>query len=255
MGLAGKQLVINKLAQLKAEYKPQVVVAQAENVTNGKGCSLTDYLDLKSAGVDFMTGGNWSLWDETIIPALNDLSQPIIRPANLPLASPGLDYKYLETSFGPILFVSLLGQIVGRFAEAENQNPLLKIDQILADNQLTKLIIVNFHGDFSSEKVVIGHYLDSKVSMVVGDHWHVPTNDGRILAGGTAHITDVGMVGTLNSSLGIKKEIIIDRWRNNQKNNNQLENNGPFQLNGFLVDIDKTSGLASYCQSVNKIYN
>ena len=113
MGTLGVQVVSNVLRNLKSEENIDVVVAQAENVTDGKGISSEDLKKLKELGIDFFTGGNWTLYLTDIEYALNDPNEPIIRPANYPEGTAGLGYKYLNTKDGPILFISLLGQIVG----------------------------------------------------------------------------------------------------------------------------------------------
>jgi len=149
----------------------------------------------------------------------------------------------------------LLGQIVGRDADMVLDNPLKVIDKILDDTKHVKYIarIVNFHGDYSSEKRVIGYYLDGKVTAVIGDHWHVPTADAFVLPKGTAHITDVGMCGALHSSLGIKLDTIIARWRDGIINRNQLENEGPLQFNAVLIESDNSTGLARNITHIQKI--
>jgi calcineurin-like phosphoesterase len=113
--------------------------------------------------------------------------------------------------------------------------------------------IVNFHADWSSEKRVIGYYLDGKVSAVIGDHWHVPTADAMVLPKGTAHITDVGMVGTLHSSLGVSLGTIVDRWRNGVINRNDIAEGGPYQFNAVLVTINPKNGQARSIEPVQKI--
>src|SRR5689334_17831576 len=109
MGEPGLRLIERELSALRSELSVDVVVAQAENVTNGKGVSLADVWRLKKAGVDFCTGGNWSLHEEEIIQAMNDPAQPIVRPANYPEGTPGLGYKYIKTATGSVLVISLLG--------------------------------------------------------------------------------------------------------------------------------------------------
>ena len=133
----------------------------------------------------------------------------------------------------------------------------MTVDEILlAQSSVEKAaVIVNFHGDYSSEKVVIGHYLDGRVSAVIGDHWHVPTADGRILPGGTAHQTDAGMVGILNASLGVDVSVIIDRWRDNKMVPNRLAQTGPLQFNGFIFEVDTNTHLAVTAKSINLTYN
>lgn len=253
MGEVGLAVVEQVLPRLRSERKLDLVLAQAENVTEGRGISLADFARLKKAGVDFCTGGNWSLWREEIIPSLADPSQPIIRPANYPSGTPGLGYKYASAASGRVLVASLLGQVVGRDASKRMDNPLKIIDEILEQESASDKLatIVNFHGDYSSEKVVIGHYLDGRVTAVIGDHWHVPTADARILPGGTAHITDVGMCGALDSSLGVKFSSVIPRWRDGIKTRNELEVSGPRQFNAVLIESDDQTGKAKSIESIN----
>jgi hypothetical protein len=255
MGDMGLQLVEQLLPKLRTELQVDLVVAQAENVSEGKGITLTDFERLKRAGVDFCSGGNWSAHREEITPALDDPDQPIIRPANYPEGTPGQGFKYVETGQGKVLVVSLLGHIVGKDASRPVDNPLQIIDQILESQADTKKVatVVNFHGDYSSEKVVIGHYLDGRVTLVVGDHWHVQTADAQVLPGGTAHITDVGMCGSLDSSLGVTLESIIPRWRDGRKTRNILATTGRQQFNAVLVDNDSRTGLAKSVRTIRQV--
>lgn len=256
MGESGLQLVERELAGIRHDLNIDVVIAQAENLSDGKGIRVNDFERVQAAGVDFCTGGNHSFFREEIFPLLTDPDEPIIRPANYPDDMPGLGYKYLNTKAGSILVVSLLGQVVGRDADLQLKNPLRLIDQILEQEKDAKRMatVVNFHGDYSSEKVVIGHYLDGRVTMIVGDHWHVPTADARIQPKGTAHMTDVGMVGPLDSSLGVAFDSIIPRWRDGVQTRNVLEVKGPMQLNGLLVTVDENTGLATRAEYIRKIY-
>jgi len=255
MGEPGVQTIERVLPNLRQDKDIDFVVAQAENVSEGKGITLADFSRLRKAGVDFCTGGNWSLHREEILPVLSDPAQPIVRPANYPVGTPGRGYKYAETSKGKVLVVSLLGKIVGRDSDKEVDNPLLAIDKILESeaDQPKVATVVNFHGDFSSEKIVIGHYLDGRVTAVVGDHWHVPTADARILPDGTAHQTDVGMVGILNSSLGVTYGSIITRWRDSKQTKNILETEGPCQFNALFVKSDDKTGLVKFTEAINLV--
>lgn len=256
MAEPGLKLLERELAAIRHEYEVDVVVAQAENVSDGKGVRIADFERMQAAGVDFCTGGNHTFFRDEIYPYLTDPDEPIVRPANYPDTMPGIGYKYVETLAGSVLVISLLGQVVGRDADLQLKNPLQLIDTILEQEKDVSrtATVVNFHGDFSSEKVVIGHYLDGRVSMVVGDHWHVPTADARVLPGGTAHMTDVGMTGVLNSSLGVAYESIIPRWRDGVQTRNVMETNGPLQINGLLATIDENTGLATRAEFIRKIY-
>lgn len=257
MAEPGLELLERELPALKKELGVDVIVAQAENLSSGKGIRRADFERLLQAGVDFCTGGNHTFHRDEIYSYLNLASRPIVRPANYPDTMPGAGYKYLKTAKGDILVVSLLGQIVGKDADLPVKNPLQTIDAILEKEKHTPKVatIVNFHGDFSSEKVVIGAFLDGRVSMVVGDHWYVPTGDARVLPGGTAHMTDVGMCGVVNSSLGVTYGSIIPRWRDGTVNRNVIETKGPFQMNGLLADIDELTGLATNAQAFRRLFS
>ncbi len=186
---------------------------------------------------------------------MNDPQQPVIRPANYPEGTAGRGWKYVETKHGKVLVVSLLGSIVGKDATRPMDNPLKIIDAILEENNNVPKVatVVNFHGDYSSEKLVIGQYLDGRVTAVIGDHWHIPTADAKVLSGGTAHITDVGMCGTVNSSLGVETNIIISRWRDGKVRKNELETTGPLQFNAVLIESDNSTGLANSIKQIQII--
>ena len=255
MGETGVEVVESVLPELRRGQQIDLVVAQVENVTEGKGIIPEDFKRLQNAGVDFGTGGNWSLFRPEIIELANNPEQPIIRPANYPEGTAGLGYKYVSTSKGKVLVVSLLGQIVGKDADKPVDNPLKVIDRILKQEASNEKVatIVNFHGDYSSEKVVIGHYLDGRVTAVIGDHWHIPTADARVLPEGTAHITDVGMCGALDASLGVTYQSVIPRWRDEKQTRNVLETEGRRQFNAVLVKSNEL-GLATEITQIKKIF-
>jgi metallophosphoesterase (TIGR00282 family) len=252
MGQYGIETIRQLLPDVRKEYAVDVVVAQAENVSNGKGMNVADYQTLRALGVDGFTGGNHTVADKEIFSLLSDANAPVTGPANMH-DCPGPGFKYVGTGDKKVLIVSLLGQIVGRDAEKPTDNPLQMIDGILEDqkNVARAATIVNFHGDFSSEKVVIGHYLDGRVTAIVGDHWHVPTADARVLPGGTAHMTDVGMCGALDSSLGVTYESIVPRWLDGTQTKNVLATSGKRQFNGLLVTVSST-GLAEKALHIQK---
>jgi 2',3'-cyclic-nucleotide 2'-phosphodiesterase len=251
MGEPGVHVVERVLPQLKRDRQIDLVVAQAENVSDGKGITPEDFARLRRIGVDFCTGGNWSVYRPETFPALSDPNQPIIRPANYPEGTPGLGYKYISTPAGKVLVISLLGQIVGRDATKPMDNPLQVVDKILAQEMQSDHVatVVNFHGDYSSEKRVIGYYLDGRVAAVIGDHWHVATADAMVLPHGTAHITDVGMCGALDSSLGVKLDVIIRRWQTGQVSRNELETTGRMQFNAVYIQVDD-DGLATSIEHI-----
>lgn len=252
MADAGKQVVADLLPGLIDEHTPDVVVAQGENVTDGRGMSTSDMDYLIRLGINFFTGGNWTGYLDDIHPRLSDASSPVIGPANF-TGCPGPGFKYLDTPAGKVLFVSLLGQVVGK-PLPETHNPLHTIDQILEEElakQTPDAIVVNFHGDYSSEKRIIGYYLDGRVSMVVGDHWHVPTADAMVLPKGTAHVSDVGMCGSLHNSLGVSLDSVIPRWKDGKQTRNVQDDAKPWQLNAVLVEIE--NGLAQGITQIQRV--
>jgi len=255
MGRPGRNTVKHFLPGLISDYGIDFVAAQGENLSAGKGLQVKTVGDMLASGIDFFTGGDWTLHRPEIYPWLNDPQKPVVRPANYPEGTPGRQYKIADTPYGRILFVSLLGQTVGYRAPADLQNPLATIDRILEETKNERLIarIVNFHGDFSSEKLVVGQYLDGRVTAVIGDHWHVPTADAQLLPSGTAHITDVGMVGSRDSSLGIKSSVIIQRWLTGAHSRNELETTGAMQLCGLLMDINTATAQVSHLEQIIKI--
>lgn len=256
MAEPGIQVVEQVLPRLRREKQIDFVVAQAENLSDGKGIRQQDFARLRKVGVDFCSGGNHTFHREEIFPMLVDESQPIIRPANYPDRYPGRGYKYATTPKGKVLVISLLGKIVGKDADLVIDNPLQTIDRILDQEKDTPKVatVVNFHGDFSSEKMIIGYYLDGKVSAVIGDHWHVPSADAEVLPQGTAHITDVGMCGSLDSSLGVTFDSLIPRWHDGKVTHNVIETKGRMQLNALLMDIDEQTGLATSAEHIRQVF-
>lgn len=252
MGGAGKRVVAQVLPDFIKEQKVDFTIAQAENVAEGKSPRPRDIEEMKDAGIDFFTGGNHSFTNKETSELYNQKHSPLIRPANVE-DKEGDGWKIIDTHGQKIFIASILGQVVG-VQRVEATNPLDKIDEIFEGlDDSIKIRIVNFHGDFSSEKRVFGYYLDGRVSAVIGDHWHVPTADAMILPEGTAHITDVGMCGSLHSSLGVKTSVIIDRWKHKSSNKNELEDSGPLQFNAVIIEIDESTGLARSIEHVQRI--
>lgn len=256
MAAIGMRAVEAVLPRLTSEHGIDFVVAQAENVSEGKGLSVADYERLRAAGVHAFTGGNHTPSRSESTALLEDMATPVVGPANM-VDCPGPGYKLVNTPKGGVLVVSLLGSIVGKHADVPVENPLKKIDEILAvvprDSYVAS--VVNLHGDFSSEKVVFGHYLDGRMSLVVGDHWHVPTADAQVLPKGTAHITDVGMCGSLDSSLGVTFDSIIPRWRDGYVTRNVLEQGGRQQFCAVLAEVDETTGRARSIVQIREVWS
>jgi metallophosphoesterase (TIGR00282 family) len=253
MGIMAVERVLSNLID---SQQIDFVVAQAENVTEGKGLVVADYERLKTAGVQAFSGGNHSPSQPESTALLEDEAAPVVGPANMP-DCPGPGYKLVTSEKGGVLIVSLLGSIVGKHADVPTENPLKKFDEILSVVPRENYVacVVNLHGDFSSEKVVFGHYVDGRVSLAVGDHWHVPTADAQVLPKGTAHITDVGMCGSLDSSLGVTFDSIIPRWRDGYVTRNVLETKGRMQFCAVLVEVDEATGRARSIKQIREVWD
>lgn len=241
----GRRLIQKVLPELKKELGVDFVIANGENVTTGHGLTVGAVEEMLAAGVDFFTTGNHVWRKPEFMPDLENPKTPVIRPANYLAGTPGRGYEYVKTPVGEILVVNLLGTegisaYSGRQGkEYKIESPFITVDRILAEAEKKKpyATIVDIHAEWTSEKVALGHYLDGKVSAVLGTHTHVPTADTRILPGGTAYVTDVGMTGPLNSVIGIRTDIIIDRFKGGVPQRFEVAD-GDGVLNAILLTLD-----------------
>ena len=252
MGRPGRKVLAKVLPALRIKHDIDVVIAQAENVSHGKGMSLRHYSELEECGVDCFSGGNHTFERTDTMQLVVSSSAPVTAPANVVGDAFG-NYKiFTSRSKQKVAILSLLGYTIPNGYDEHTKNPLLVVDTILPKifQHKPDAVIVNIHGDVSSEKIMMGHYLDGKVTAVVGDHWHVPAADARVLPKGTAHITDVGMCGALNSSLGVDIDMAIARWRGEHVKNRMAEG-GPLQFNAVLVKTIQNSLLA---ESIERVY-
>lgn len=252
MGKSGRKIVERFLPGLIIQYNIDVVVGQAENVTHGKGMSARHYAELQEAGIHAFSGGNHSFERADTIAMAKDPSIPVVVPANQE-GQLYLNHKLVPIGNKTIAIASLLGYTIPNGYDDTIKNPLATIDELLPilHKASPDAIIINIHSDLSSEKVMMGHYLDGKATVIVGDHWHIPTADARLLPNGSAYITDVGMCGALNSSLGVDVNIAIRKWRG-EKLRNKLDEGNELQCNGTLVTVDDTTKKPIAIQQIQK---
>lgn len=235
IGEVGRETVKKVLPKLKEKYQIDFVIANGEHLSERVGVEKAKIIEMRSAGVDFFTTGN-HVWREKEF--LNEISQkgmPIVRPANFLSKYPGHGYQTVTTPFGKILIINLLGK------EGINEkvsNPFKKVTEIIQNQNDHLISVLDFHAEMTSEKVAMGTYLDGKISAVLGTHTHVPTADAKILPGGTAHVSDVGMTGPKNSVLGVKSEIIVERFLKGSAGKFEIAE-GPGVFNSVLVTFDE----------------
>lgn len=237
IGAVGREVVRRVLPGIRSRYKIDFVIANGEHLSERVGIEADKIFEVKKDGVDFFTSGNHVWRRQEFAEEINKKGMPIIRPANFLAKSPGHGFKIVKTDIGRILIVNLLGK---EGIKERVINPFKKISGILESQKGYDFAIIDFHAEMSSEKVAMGYHLDGKVAAVFGTHTHVPTADTRILPQGTAFVSDVGMVGPLNSVLGVKSEIIIDRFLRGSGKKFELAD-GPGVFNSVLVELDKNN--------------
>ena len=237
VGRPGRRAIEALLPDLRDELHLDLVLANGENTASGFGITLDTANELLSSGVDIITSGN-HIWDQReIIPHLES-TLPILRPLNYPPDTPGRGY--LRT--GNALIVNLIGRLfVGTF-----DCPFRAIDKLLKElPDPPKVIVVDFHAEATSEKEAMGWFLDGRVSAMVGTHTHVPTADARILPKGTAYVSDLGMVGALNSVIGAETEEALARFVTQMPQRLRIPTKGPLRFNSVLVEVDEATGKAT----------
>ena len=249
VGKPGRQSMARELPNLIEKKEADIVIANGENITGGIGISPKNCNDLFEMGVDIVTSGNHIFKKKEIYEYLNEEPR-LIRPANYPPGVPGNGFFIgsIEKTFDKKVAVINIG---GRIFVENYDCPFRAMDQILEQiAKKTSIIIVDFHAEATSEKVAMGWYLDGKVSAVIGTHTHIQTADERVLPGGTAYITDAGMVGSRNSVIGVNKENIIQRFKTLMPQKFTVASDDDW-INGVLVDIDNKSGRALRIERIN----
>ncbi len=237
VGTVGCNFLRKTLPNFKKLKGIDLVICNGENSADGNGVLPVSADHLFTSGVDVITLGNHSFQRKEIYPYLDD-NEFIVRPCNFPSPStPGRGYCTVDMGRTSVTVINVMGQ---EFIDIRCENPYYSIDEILKKVD-SKIIIVDMHAETTSEKKAMGYYLDSRVSVFFGTHTHVQTADECVLKGGTGYITDVGMTGPVESVLGVKKEIIINRFKT--KLPERFENaEGPCMLNCVLFDVDEKTG-------------
>ena len=211
VGGVGMRALLARLPELREEHRPDVVVVNAENAAAGAGTSPRQARDLLDAGVDVLTGGNHTLQKQEILPLL-ETEPRVLRPANIAVRAPGRGIVTVATPAGPVSVVNVMGSV---FLQAA-QSPFAIIDGLVEEARRgAATILVDVHAEATSEKIALGHHLAGRVTAVVGTHTHVQTADARVLAGGTAYVTDLGMTGPHDSVIGVRTEIVLRRFLTN----------------------------------------
>jgi hypothetical protein len=244
VGKPGRRAVSQHLPALVGQRKIDLTIANAENAAGGFGLTPSVLEQLFELGIDVLTSGN-HIWDKREVMEVIETERRLLRPANYPPAQPGFGSIVTETPAGvPVAVLNLSGRVfMGHydcpFRTAEALIPKLA--------QEARIIIVDMHAEATSEKQAMGYFLDGRVSAVIGTHTHVQTADERILPGGTAYITDVGMTGPTESVIGVAKKAALQRFLTLQPQ--KLETaSGPAQFCACILEVDETTGRATHLE-------
>lgn len=251
-GRPGRRAVNAFVKDIRAKEGIDVVITNVENVAHGRGATPETVNELMGSGVDFMTAGN-HIWRRDDFYELLSGDYPIIRAVNYPDDIPGKGFGEVDLgSKGKLLVISVMGW--AGMNERTITEPFRRMDEFLKGINTDDYagILVDFHAEMTAEKVSFGLYLDGRVSAVLGTHTHVPTADERLLQKGSAFITDVGMVGPLDSSLWVKKEIVFQQNMFPYSPRYEIEEEGSVRFDAVIVEIDSATSAKSI-RRINKV--
>jgi metallophosphoesterase (TIGR00282 family) len=249
VGRAGRDAIKTHLPQLRRDLAIDVAIVNGENAAHGFGINERLAAELYEAGADVLTTGN-HVWDQRELIQQIERDPKLLRPANFPAGTPG-NGVYLHQIGGQrsVLVVNLMGRL---FMDALD-DPFACLEALLRLYRMGReatAIVVDFHGEATSEKMAMGHFADGRVSAVLGTHTHVPTADHQVLPGGTAYISDLGMCGDYDSVIGLQKEPSVRRFVTKMPGEKPKPAEGEATLSGAFLVIDDTTGLARRIEPV-----
>lgn len=247
VGRPGRQVVHQRLGGLVREHKVDLVIANAENIAGGSGITTNLFHKLRAYGVDVVTLGDHVYKKIDIVPTL-ETSERIVRPANLAAGAAGRTFTVVKTNSGVNVAVfCVLGRI---FMNLPCDDPFAAADRVLQQlPRHVRVCVCDIHAEASSEKVALGHYLDGRCSLMFGTHTHIPSADAKILAGGSAFISDLGMCGPYDSVLGRRKDRVVKFMTTNMPQPFDVAT-GDVRLCAALAEVDPETGRAISIQRI-----
>ena len=247
VGRPGRDLIRKGLPSLIERYDIDLVVANAENAAAGRGITREIGDQLLNWGVDVMTSGN-HIWAQREAVDYIGAEARLLRPANFPAGAPGHGSYLARTQGGrPVGVINVMGRVFMQ----ELDNPFSRVlEEIETLRSRTRVILVDFHAEATSEKMAMGWHLDGKVTAVIGTHTHVQTADEQILPGGTAYLTDAGMTGPHDGVIGVEKAAVIEKFRLGMPVRMETASGNP-RLNGIVIVADETTGRATSVQRIS----
>ena len=251
IGSIGRRGVIAALPELRAQYAPDCVIANVENLAHGSGITAKTLLELDAANIDAYTSGNHVWQNQSGLSCFEDprWKERLIRPANVDPKREGRGFMVLEHKTVKIAVTNFLGQL---FMKDDASSPFLSFDRIYEANKNVDIFLVDIHTETTSEKEAFGHYVDGRATAVFGTHTHVPTADQKILPGGTAYVTDVGRNGALDSVNGFEKLGAIKTFLDG-KRTHDIPEHGEVEINCVLLTFDLQTKKAVSLDRIRKI--
>jgi metallophosphoesterase (TIGR00282 family) len=239
-GEPGRAAVQKLLPRLRQEHRIDLTVVNVENAAAGAGVTPQIARSFLDWGVDVMTTGN-HVWDKREIIEYIAKENLLLRPANFPAGTPGTGYVTVKAGPHKVAVLNLMGRIFMNPIDC----PFRKADEVVPElRRETPIVLVDMHAEATSESVAMGWYLDGRVTAVVGTHRHVQTADERVLPGGTAYITDLGMTGPIDSVIGVDRHIILQRFLTQMPIRFEPAK-GPAALHGVVIAVDPDTGRAT----------
>ena len=257
VGKIGRNAIKQELPRLKKKYKPDIVIANAENLAHGIGATQKTIDEMKTAGIDMFTSGN-HIWEKAGSEAmLEDEHNNLIRPANYPSKMPGRGQWEIKLGENKLIVVNLMGRVFYDYGERKREvlhDPFKTLEKIIATDRRV-IYLVDFHAEATSEKVALANYFDGRVAAVIGTHTHVQTADERILAKGTAFISDGGMVGYADSVIGADKQQIYNLFLKigQTSKKHDVPAVGEAVLNAIYLELDAKTGQAKKIERINEL--
>lgn len=252
VGAAGRAIFQKHIDKIKKAHNINAVIVNGENCAHGRGITSKNVRFFKHNGVDVVTSGN-HIWRHKEIYTYLDEHDDLLRPANFPVGVPGVGVTTFMVEGHRIGIINLQGRV---FMKELIDCPFFKADAIVEKlKEKTNIIFIDFHAETTAEKMAMSFFLEGRVSGIVGTHTHVQTADERILPGGTAHITDLGMCGSLNSMLGMKKEPIIHNFLTALPVKFNPDTATPIVMSGAWIEVDTDSGKATHIERIRIVDN
>lgn len=250
IGITGRFALNRYLDNIKKEHNIDFVIANGENVANGIGITRDTAKELFLSGVDVITTGN-HVWNNKDVFAIIVGEHRLLRPYNYPNQSPGLGYYIYDMLGVKIAVLNMMGRTFMDPIDCPFQKAQIAIKHI---KERTDIIFIDFHAEASAEKQAFAYYVDGSVTAVFGTHTHIQTADERILPKGTAYITDLGMCGSYDSVIGMKKEAAIARFVTKMPHRFEVETVSPM-INGVVIEIDSENGKAKKITRIKYLYD